>query len=672
MVCWRFNEVASNVTYKRIYHGPLIKNLDSSYSHLCGLERVTNRLKCWQWPRFNQRMDLRFSSIAVGEDFVCGILEWGNIACMTRNGSVIGNEPKGNYTVIGAASRYACAISVDGRLDCWGNMSGQIPQEKFSSLALGENRSCALGLDRRVICWGWGAENNFSMPQSLQGTKFLAIEAKKRVFCGILYDDYSLQCWGSEIINPNHTVFDNVLPGPCRNQDQCPCEAIPGSARFCDQGVICKPCDNDTLTGPAPCQNENNGWSKKMVVFVVVGCVGSICWLLIVAFLLYQYCKDRVCRVHNSGRLDETADAANLPEVPQAQPVPAVLEKRLSHIISMGNGGGHLEEFPLKLLQQVTNNFSDEHKIGTGSFGSVYHATLEDGKEIAIKRAEISSTSQSYAILGGTNRQEDKDSAFVNELESLSRLNHKNLVRLLGFFEDSSERILVYEYMNNGSLIDHLHNDKLPNHDSPLMSWIGRIKVALDAARGIQYLHEYATPPIIHRDIKSSNILLDAKFTAKVSDFGLSQMGSEDKESHLSLHAVGTFGYMDPEYYRLQYLTTKSDIYSFGVVLLELLTGNKAIHKNEKGVPRNLVDFMVPYIVHAEIHRVLDPRIPPPTPYEIEAVAYVGYLAGDCVRLEGRERPTMSIIVNNLEKALAACVAQPVVLSRSTTDSSAY
>ncbi|KAI4331896.1 hypothetical protein L6164_016845 [Bauhinia variegata] len=148
-------------------------------------------------------------------------------------------------------------------------------------------------------------------------------------------------------------------------------------------------------------------------------------------------------------------------------------------------------------------------------------------------------------------------------------------------------------------------------------------------------------------------------------------MGPEDKESHLSLHAAGTLGYMDPEYYTLQHLTTKSDVYSFGIVLLELLSGYKAIHKNENGVPRNVVDFMVPYIGQDEIHRVLDPRVPPPTPYEIEAVAYVGYLAGDCVKLQSRERPTMSEIVNNLEKALAACMVQiQPVLSRSTTDSS--
>jgi serine/threonine protein kinase len=323
-----------------------------------------------------------------------------------------------------------------------------------------------------------------------------------------------------------------------------------------------------------------------------------------------------------------------------------------------------LEEFSLEALLKATGNFSEDHKVGTGSFGTVYHATLDDKREVAIKRAEAS-TSSSYAGGATIHSQEDKDSAFLNELEFLSRLNHKNLVRLLGYCEDCNERVLVYEYMGNGTLFDHLH--KLPT--SPLMSWAARIKVALGAARGIEYLHEYAVPRVIHRDIKSSNILLDARWTAKVSDFGLSFMGPHDDDAPLPLQAAGTMGYLDPEYYRLQLLTTKSDVYSFGIMLLELLSGRKAIHKNENGVPRNVVDYVVPYILQDEIHRVLDSRVPPPTPFEIEAVAHLGYLAADCVMPEGRQRPPMSEVVDSLERALQACLV-PQVFSRSTTGSS--
>ncbi|XP_030963078.1 probable serine/threonine-protein kinase roco5 isoform X2 [Quercus lobata] len=307
------------------------------------------------------------------------------------------------------------------------------------------------------------------------------------------------------------------------------------------------------------------------------------------------------------------------------------------------------KEYPLQMLLEATNNFSEYHKIGTGSFGSIYRATLNDGRVVVIKRAEISKSKpyESYV-----NDCEYHGNAFLSELEALSRLSHKNLVRLLGFCEDDNEHVLVFDYMRNGSLHDHLH--KLPS--TPLMSWVTRIKVALDIARGIEYLHVYAVPPIIHRDIKSSNILLDATWTAKVTDFGLSLKAPMDAESPLSLLAAGTVGYMDPEYYRLQQLTTKSDVYGFGVVLLEMLSGYNAIHADENGVPRNVVDFVAPYIIQDEIQKVLDPKVPPPTPFEIEAVAYVGYLAVDCVSPEGLNRPSMTEIVKSLQRALDACL----------------
>ncbi|XP_041016430.1 serine/threonine-protein kinase-like protein CCR4 [Juglans microcarpa x Juglans regia] len=673
MRCWRFS-TDGPVSSKCIYRGPALKELAAGNSHICGLVNETSRLECWQWRGFRPRIDHNFSRIAVGENFVCGLSQIGKITCFGSNSA---NQVVGNYSVVSAGFRHACAIYSDNSsLYCWGVMVGEKPRGEFTSLALGENRSCALKLDGRIVCWG---EQNFSLPENLQETYFKAIEAKSSVFCGVASSD-SLYCWGDNTLDSNFPVFEHVLPGPCRSRSECPCGPLGGSSIICGQQMICRPCPRRAsppppLTSspwaPSPQPGEetgSTGWDDKMVAFLVVGCVGSSALLLVCCFFLFRYCKGKGCRVHDSGRLDETGTAAEAEDRPAAPPpgpaVPApVLEKRLSHLISLGNGGGQLEEFSLQTLLEATNNFSEDHKIGTGSFGSVYHATLDDGREVAIKRAEISmsSTTSPYA----TKREDDKDNAFLNELESLSRLHHKNLVRLYGFCEDSNERVLVYEYVHNGTLNDHLHRLQ----SSPLVSWAARIKVALDAARGIEYLHVYAVPPIIHRDIKSSNILLDATWTAKVSDFGLSLMGPVDEESHLSLRAAGTVGYMDPEYYRLQKLTTKSDVYSFGVVLLEMLSGYKAIHRNENRVPRNVVDFVVPYIAQDEIHRVLDPKVPPPTPFEIEAVAYVGYLAADCVKLEGRDRPSMTEIVSILERALAACLAHPA-LSRSTTGSS--
>uniref|UniRef100_A0A7N2LL05 Protein kinase domain-containing protein n=1 Tax=Quercus lobata TaxID=97700 RepID=A0A7N2LL05_QUELO len=270
--------------------------------------------------------------------------------------------------------------------------------------------------------------------------------------------------------------------------------------------------------------------------------------------------------------------------------------------------------------KSTTHNFSEDHKIGTGSFSSVYRATLDDGQVVAIKRAQLSMSTPYVTKL------KDNKNATKNEYEDLSRLNHKNLVRLLGFCKVRNVRVVVYEYMENDTLHDHLH--KLQS--TPLISWAARIKVALDAAKGIEYLHAYAIPPIVHCDIKSSNILLDATWTAKVSDFGPSFM------SYLSILGAGS---VDPEYYKLQLLTPKSDVYSFGVVLLDILFGYKALHRDENGEPQSIVDFVVPYIAQDEIHKILDPKIPPPTPFELAEVAYVGNLALHCVSLEGRNRP---------------------------------
>ncbi|GMH21782.1 hypothetical protein Nepgr_023624 [Nepenthes gracilis] len=675
MSCWRFSANFTNISFKRIYHGRALDELEAGNSHICGRVKASKQLKCWQWREFNSISDTitqNFSAIAVGQDFFCGLNGFGNIVCVGNEAKVIGKNPGGiqNYTVIGAGFQHACAISLNGSLDCWGEMAGDKPEGQFTSLALAENRSCALRVNGTVVCWG---SNNFSLPTNLQATYFIAIVAKRSVFCGIVSSNYSLMCWGNQIFDANSLVFENVKPGSCT--EQCSCAPLPGFSSFCPEGLfICQPCITTQLSAlsppPAGC-SKGGGWSAKMVVFLVVGITGSIALVTSTACcLLFTRSIGGSSRVHDSGRLDnaETPQESGVSHQrndPESHlPPPPVLEKRLSHILS-GGSGGHLEEYSLQFLLEVTNNFSQDHKIGSGSFGSVYRATLEDGRVVAIKRAESSSLTPSNPVVL-TKRQEDTDTAFLAELKFLSRLNHKNLVRLLGFCDDSDERVLVYEYMSNSTLHEHLHKLK---SSSPLSSWPRRLKVALDAARGIEYLHAYAVPPVIHRDIKSSNILLDDDWTAKVSDFGLSLISPNNEESHLSLQAAGTVGYMDPEYYRLHQLTTKSDVYSFGVVLLELLSGYKAIHLNEHGIPRNVVDFIVPYIVRDDLHRVLDTNVPPPTPIEIEAIAYVGYIAADCVSLEGRDRPSMSEVVNCLERAWASCFAPPTV-SRSSTASS--
>ncbi|XP_057974058.1 serine/threonine-protein kinase-like protein CCR4 [Malania oleifera] len=694
MICWRFSPNGTIKSYKRIYLGPALDELDAGDSRICGLVATTRRLQCWQWPAFRSSRAAHhyFSNIAVGGNFVCGLSKSGKITCLGDESNYQGcggingtgvESPGENYGAVAAGSRHVCAVSFNGSLSCWGDMAGEKPQGEFAYVVLGENRSCGVRRDGTVLCWGY---NNFKLPQRLRDARFVAVEAKRSIFCGVLTQNYSLSCWGDEAIfgSSNSIVFHNVLPGPCRTA--CPCGPLLGAGNLCTRSNVCQqPCvtgetpPNPMSLVPPPGTTSTQSSSStstrrlvngRLVAFLVVGCIGSLSSVMVACYFSLQFCKGGGCRVHDSGHLDETGapqeeGLSSLQQNLEAPQSPSILERPLScQLISAGSNKGNLEEFSLQILLQATDNFSKKYKIGVGSFGSVYYAKLEDGREVAIKRAEASASS-SHAYNNNSRWQEDMDNAFLNELDSLSRLNHKNLVRLLGFYEDSKERVLVYEYMNNGSLHDHLH--KLQS--SSLMSWTVRLNVALEAARGIEYLHEYVVPSIIHRDIKSSNILLDSSWMAKVSDFGLSLMGPEHEESHISLHAAGTVGYMDPEYYRLQQLTKKSDVYSFGVVLLELLSGRKAIHLNENGLPRNVVDFVVPYIIKDEIHRCLDPRVPPPTPFEIEAVAHVGYVAADCVTLEGQNRPTMTEIVYCLERAVVACSVPQSSLSQLTTRS---
>lgn len=295
-------------------------------------------------------------------------------------------------------------------------------------------------------------------------------------------------------------------------------------------------------------------------------------------------------------------------------------------------------------LLQATDKFSDDNKIGLGSFGSVYYGILADGQEVAIKR-DFASNSGNWSL----NRQ-----AFVAELRVLSHIKHKNLVRLFGFLEEKNERALVYEYLSNRSLHDHLHGQKDQYSNSPLKSWIGRLKVALDAAQGIEYLHFGGIARVLHRDVKSSNILLDSDFTAKVADFGLSVLADKDDDL-ITVRAAGTVGYLDPDYYRSGHVTAKSDVYAFGVVLLELLSGKRAIHRGENGTPCNLIDSAVPFIVNGEITRILDPKLLNPSPLEMEAVTVLAFLAVDCVDLDAQNRPPMTEVVSQIKAAINMC-----------------
>ncbi|KAH1198096.1 hypothetical protein AAZX31_18G124200 [Glycine max] len=320
--------------------------------------------------------------------------------------------------------------------------------------------------------------------------------------------------------------------------------------------------------------------------------------------------------------------------------------------------------FTLREMEQATFSFSDDNLLGKGGFGRVYRGTLKSGEVVAIKKMELP------AIKAAEGERE-----FRVEVDLLSRLDHPNLVSLIGYCADGKNRFLVYEYMHNGNLQDHLngksctqnpHYVKIFLHPSSInqcvilgigerkMDWPLRLKVALGAAKGLAYLHSSSCLgiPIVHRDFKSTNVLLDAKFEAKISDFGLAKLMSEGQETHVTARVLGTFGYFDPEYTSTGKLTLQSDVYAFGVVLLELLTGRRAVDLNQGPNDQNLV-LQVRHLLNDQkkLRKVIDPEMTRNS-YTMESIFMFVNLASRCVRSESNERPSMVDCVKEIQTIL--------------------
>ncbi|KAL4558152.1 hypothetical protein LXL04_036349 [Taraxacum kok-saghyz] len=289
-------------------------------------------------------------------------------------------------------------------------------------------------------------------------------------------------------------------------------------------------------------------------------------------------------------------------------------------------------------LNKMTGNFGSRALIGEGAYCQVFHGKLSDGQEVVVKKLDASSSSE-------------LDSDFTDQLSIASRLKNEFFVELLGYCLEENNRILVYQYATMGSLHDILHGKKSVQGASPgpPLTWIQRVKIAYGAARGLEYLHEKVQPPIIHRDIRSSNILVFDEFLSKIADFNLSN--PSDTAAHLhSTRVLGTFGYHAPEYAMTGQISQKSDVYSFGVVLLELLTGRKPVdHTLPKG-EQSLVTWATPRLSEDKVKQCADPKLN--DDYPPKAVAKLAAVAALCIQYEADFRPNMTIVV----KALRALV----------------
>lgn len=384
------------------------------------------------------------------------------------------------------------------------------------------------------------------------------------------------------------------LPGGCQDINEC------DTFHFCTGTCI-------NTFGSFRCTAAP---TKKLASIGIVSALGSLL-LLIAAMLCYRIIRKRLKA--NRKKRFFTRNGGIL------------LEK---HLHSTDNGVEKTKLFNAKELAQATDQYNENRVLGRGGQGTVYKGMLKDGRVVAVKKS----------------KKVDKDDIeqFINEVVILSQINHRHVVKLLGCCLETEVPLLVYEFIPNGTLFEHIHD---PKEEFPL-TWEMRIRIATEVASAISYLHSAASTPIYHRDIKSTNILLDNKYQAKVADFGTSRTISID-QTHVTTRVLGTFGYLDPEYFQSSQFTDKSDVYSFGVVIVELLTGEKAISSIRAEEGRSLITYFLHSMEENQLFDIIDSRVLKEG--QKEEIAAIARLAERCLHLKGKKRPTMREVAAELE-----------------------
>ncbi|KAI4320052.1 hypothetical protein MLD38_033573 [Melastoma candidum] len=300
------------------------------------------------------------------------------------------------------------------------------------------------------------------------------------------------------------------------------------------------------------------------------------------------------------------------------------------HEISGGQERDYLWEiYSLKEIQHATNNFHNDNKIGEGGFGSVYWGRTSKGLviefQIAVKRLKAMSAKA--------------EMEFAVEVEILGRVRHKNLLGLRGFYAGGDERLIVYDYMPNHSLITHLHGQLAADC---LLDWPRRMNIMLGSAEGLQYLHYEANPHIIHRDIKASNVLLDTNFQAKVADFGFAKLIPEGV-THLTTRVKGTLGYLAPEYAMWGKVSDSCDVFSFGILLLEIISAKKPLEKLPGGMKRDIIQWVTPYVQKGAFEPIGDPRMK--GRFNHDQLKMTVLVALKCTDSNPQNRPSMMDVV---------------------------
>lgn len=375
----------------------------------------------------------------------------------------------------------------------------------------------------------------------------------------------------------------------------------------------------------------NNGVSKKTIWILVGSIVGGVIFLCLAILGILLACRQRKSK-------PKPRPAESVGWTPLRVFGGSSLS-RMSEGTTLASPNGYLGlRIPFNDILSATNNFDKNLIIGSGGFGIVYKGILRDNTKVAVKR--------------GMRGSRQGLPEFQTEITVLSKIRHLHLVSLVGYCEEQSEMILVYEYMEKGTLRNHLYGSRLP----PL-SWKKRLEICIGSARGLHYLHTGSAQGIIHRDIKSTNILLDENYVAKVADFGLSRSGPCINETHVSTGVKGSFGYLDPEYFRRQQLTDKSDVYSFGVVLFEVLCARPAVDPLLAREQVNLAEWALQWQKKGQLEKIVDRHLA--GQIKPSSLKKFGETAEKCLAEYGVDRPTMGDVLWNLEYALQLQEAEP-------------
>uniref|UniRef100_A0A1J3GGU8 non-specific serine/threonine protein kinase n=3 Tax=Noccaea caerulescens TaxID=107243 RepID=A0A1J3GGU8_NOCCA len=583
-----------------------------------------------------------FNKIVSGDGFSCGGIREGGLLCFGPNSSNLGlNTTSDNFETLAAGKNSLCAIVNSSReVKCWGDddsfANSRRDDSRFVALTAGPHHFCGIREDNHEVeCWG---NSNFSLIP--KGSGFKAIASSDFIVCGIREEDLVLDCW---LVNGSSTLaYDPPLElcspgicraGPCNEREFAFNASIlnePDLTSLCvrKELMLCSPCGSDCSRGfflSSPCtensdrictpcslcqnsscsdicklHNNHNAQDKhwhqmQRLVLIIGSCASALLIITIGCCVVPRIVTSPNKEESTTNQFKSCIGKTDLDTEPlqMVSPVPSVTP--------------FAQVFRLSELKDATNGFKEFNELGRGSYGFVYKAVLADGRQVAVKRANA-------ATIIHTNTRE-----FETELEILCNIRHCNIVNLLGYSTEMGERLLVYEYMPHGTLHDHLHGGFSP------LNWSLRIKIAMQTAKGLEYLHVDSDPRIVHGDVKSSNVLLDLDWVARVADFGLVTTSSNDKS-----------------------LDIKRDVYDFGVVLLEILTGRKRYDREYD--PAEIVDWAVPVIREGKAAAIVDKYIA--LPRNVEPLLKLADVAELCVREDPIQRPTMSELVNLLEQVV--------------------